>query len=963
VLLDYMNFFGGGYEADLRRALDRRSRELDLNLLLIFGRALAEPRQGSAAHNAIFDLLDKSAVDGLIVASSLLSGHCGPEGVAEFLQHRYRGMPLVSLGIAIPAVPSILVDNRSGMHSVIEHLIQEHGCRRIAFVAGTSRNPEAEHRFAVYRELLERHGLPYDPALVEAGNFVKRSAFGAVEAILARTAAPDAVVAANDIMALGAIDALRRHGFRVPRQVAVTGFDDLSLAPLANPPLTTVSQPFEPMANLAVELILDQIAGRRVPEVTHLSTALTVRQSCGCEVRLSHKREPARVRPAGKASEELSSRRTAIASAVAAFLNNERDDGTASAELLLEALASQLRGDPEAFLRAIERLLERCGDDNDGYRGVQNAVTCLRGELRESETPELAELWYDALSLVALANTTAQVQHRLAVDESYLRLLSASEAFSVAFDSASLESMLTRGLPAAGVRTALIARCPDGALSQLELLVCLHDGVSVEITRERQPATRLLTPGAYLPDRRGSFLVFPLTFEAQKLGLVIFEYQQGVSGQQVLRDQISAALKSIELHEAVVQKTTLHERSLQERLATSKRMQSLSVLAGGVAHDLNNALGPLVGLPDIILRELSANAALADSASQVSADLESIKAAALRAAQTIKDLLTLGRQGHADKEALHLNQIISNCLKDDVLRLLSQVNPQVAVRLELCSTPVVVRASEAHLARAVTNLVHNALEAITGEGSVTVTTSFTRVTEVLSGYEQIEPGEYAVVTVADDGGGISQAELGRIFEPFFSLKRAGDRSGTGLGLAIVHAVVKEHDGFVDVASTPGVGTSFSLYLPRVRERPRVAERPEAPLGGRARVLIVDDDPVQLRTCRRILNHMGYEVETRNRGSSAYQLFADAGGAGQSPFDLVILDMSLNEERDGLEIFEQIQELYPEQRAIVASGHALNERVERAMSRGLAWLAKPYAADDLGRAVAAALRERARASGF
>jgi DNA-binding LacI/PurR family transcriptional regulator/signal transduction histidine kinase/ActR/RegA family two-component response regulator len=960
VLLDYMNFFGGGYEADFRRALDVRCRELDLNLLLVFGRALGEARQGSAAHNAVFDLFDKNTVDGVIVASTLLSGQCGTEGVSAFLAQRYQGMPIASVGLAVPGVPSLIVDNRTGMDAVIEHLIADHGCRRIAFIAGTPHNPEAALRLAVYREVLERHGLPFDPDLIESGDFVKRSAFAAIQTILTRTEALDAVVAANDIMALGAIEALRRHGFRVPRQVRVTGFDDLSLARLANPPLTTVAQPFQHMAAVAIGLILDQLAGKPVAAVTSLTTELSVRQSCGCEVRLSNKRDAA-ARSDLSAADDLRVRRPAIEKAVAAFLATERHDGAASARRLLDALAAELGGEAEAFLRAIEYLLERCGDDNQGYRGLQNAVTCLRGELRPSETPELAAIWYCALSQIALANTTAQVHHRLAVDESYLRLLSAGEAFSVAFDSASLERMLERGLPAAGVRTALVSRCPDGRLAELEPLVCLHDGVPLELARGRYPANLLFPPGDYMPPQRSSFLVFPLTFETQNLGIAILEYQDGLNGQHVLSDQISAALKSVELHEAVIQKTTLHERSLQERLATSKRMQSLSVLAGGVAHDLNNALGPLVGLPDIILRELAANQSLAGSVSEVSADLESIKSAALRAAQTIKDLLTLGRQGHAEKEPIDLNRVVSSCLKEDVLRLLGQPGSNVTVSLELCSTPIVIRASEAHLVRAITNLVHNAIESISGAGRVRVTSSAVCVGEVLSGYEQIEPGDYAVLTIADDGAGIPGHELGRIFEPFFSKKRVGDRSGTGLGLAIVHGVVKEHDGFVDVTSTLGRGTSFSLYFPRVAEAARISQRPETPGGGRARVLIVDDDPVQLRTGRRILTHLGYDVDTQSRGASAYQLFAER--SGESPYDLVILDMSLNEERDGLELFEQIQELFPNQRAIVASGHALSERVERAMARGLAWLAKPYTADDLGRAVQAALRERARASGF
>jgi len=186
VLLDYMNFFGGGYEADLRRALDERARQSDLDMLFVYGRALDEPGQGSAAHNVVFDLIDGGAVDGVIVVSTLLSGHTGPDGVIQFLSTRYRGIPRVSLGMAVPGVPSVIIDNRSGIRALIDHLIHAHDCRRLAFIEGTPKNPEAEERLSVYREALEANGLPFDPALVEPGLFRKRSAVGAMRAILGR---------------------------------------------------------------------------------------------------------------------------------------------------------------------------------------------------------------------------------------------------------------------------------------------------------------------------------------------------------------------------------------------------------------------------------------------------------------------------------------------------------------------------------------------------------------------------------------------------------------------------------------------------------------------------------------------------------------------------------------------------------------------------------------------------------
>ena len=435
----------------------------------------------------------------------------------------------------------------------------------------------------------------------------------------------------------------------------------------------------------------------------------------------------------------------------------------------------------------------------------------------------------------------------------------------------------------------------------------------------------------------------------------------------MLRDQISLALKGVLLHQEVVNQTMQRERSVQERIATAKRMQALSVLAGGVAHDLNNALGPLVALPDVILGELGdVDPDQVPSVADLRFDVESIKAAALRATQTVKDLLTLGRQGRTTKEPLDLNSAVSACLASEPLRFMHEASHDVKIALDLHPRPLLVQASEAHLVRALGNLVRNAVEAIDGPGQVVVKTESVSLPEPTSGFETVDSGDYAVVSVSDTGPGIPQAALARIFEPFFSSKRVGANTGSGLGLAIVHSVVKEHEGFVDVASSVGGGTRFILYFPRPADMP--AQYAEAPIISRvpARILVVDDEPVQLRTARRVLTHLGYHVDTLQSGRQAYDMFARTEQVlrsqtgprpiRKSPYDLIILDMLLNEEHDGLDIFEQIQELFPKQKVIIASGHAPSDRAALAVDRGLAWLVKPYTTDSLARAVEAALAE-------
>ena len=227
-----------------------------------------------------------------------------------------------------------------------------------------------------------------------------------------------------------------------------------------------------------------------------------------------------------------------------------------------------------------------------------------------------------------------------------------------------------------------------------------------------------MPPGALTDDRRESLLVLPLAFENQLLGVIAFSYADGNNGYEAFRNEIAAALKSIRLREELVQTSMLHERSVQERLAATKRMEALSVLAGGVAHDLNNALGPLVALPDVILAQLCEQPGQPLSHRELRADVEAIKVAALRAAQTIKDLLTLGRQGRTAKENLDINQVVKSCWANGSLRFVGEGKAHVDMLAELSSTPLCVRGSESQLARAVDNLIRNAVEAVAADGDV-----------------------------------------------------------------------------------------------------------------------------------------------------------------------------------------------------------------------------------------------------
>ncbi len=959
VLIDYLSFLDGGYESELRRALIDRIEVLDLDLVLAFGGAIGDP--STAGHDRIFELVAGGPVDGVILLSTCLAAHAGADGVARFAERlrRDRPLPMSSIGVALPGIPSVLVDNRPGMEAVVEHLILRHGRRRLAFLGGTPANPEAEERLGVYREMLDRHGLPFDPALVEPGYFVSRSGAAAMETILRRGVPFDAVVAANDSMAFGAMTTLRQHGRRIPDDVPVTGFDDLALARLSNPALTTVAQPFTRLAEVAIERVREQLLGRSVPLVTRVPVEFVERQSCGCASRLASDEPAPTTTPAGSAAAHLRGRVAEIRRQIARHLPDPSTDGARVTDRLIEELAPVLEAPDaqgRAFLGVVEDLIAAANPEGEDLSVLEAAVGTLRWELRPFCTPALEDLWHAARDRLDAARSCRDVSRHFALNEAYMRWLVLGDRISASYDLSTLKTALLESLPEVGVRTLCVSRRVAGSPDELEPYVCLVEGAPPATPPARFRAPRLVPPGFDLGDGRHTRLAFPLVFDQRLLGVVVFEDSPHLDNGQMLARQISAALGNVELYGRVLEETRARERSVQERIATTQRLEALSVLAGGVAHDLNNALGPLVALPDLMLTSLEDLDCTPATAPTLHEDIAAIKAASLRASQTIKDLLTLGRQGKTAREALDLVRTVASCLNGEPLRHLRARHPALELVLELPTEPVIIRASEAQLMRAITNLVRNACDALAdGRGAVKVRVSRIHLAEPRTGYETIAEGNYAVLTVEDQGSGIPPEDVARVFEPFFTRKRINEESGSGLGLSIVYGVVKEHEGFVDVTSAIGAGTRFALYFPSVDRLPRARSSRPPPPEIRARILVVDDEPVQLRTCRRLLLHLGHQVDVLPSGTQAIEVFEAAARAGTRPYDLVILDMLLGEGRDGLEVFEQLRRHCPEQRAILASGYSTVERAAAAVRDGLTWLAKPYTLDGLGRAVGRALR--------
>ncbi|HEX2736133.1 MAG TPA: substrate-binding domain-containing protein [Polyangiaceae bacterium] len=961
VLVDYIDSWQGGYETQLRGAFEAECRRLDLNLLLIVGRSAEHTDAAGRAHNEIYRLINAQHIDGLILVSSVLAAFSGREGV-ERLCRSLPKLPMCSIGLELTDVPSVILDNRAGMVSLMDHLLAEHSRQRIAFIGGPLHSPDACVRMDVYLEALQSARLPIDPKLLVAADFSRGGGMDAMKQILASGASFDAVVAANDAMALGALDVLKSMGCRVPRDVAVTGFDDLTLSRYAAVPLTTVRQPMEYMASVALRSVYRQLQGKSVDPVRRLVAEFIQRQSCGCgpkrlvrpEVTQPSALGPARFvdRHADRLSEVLI-REVELPGA---------DPGWA--RQLVVALREELTGKVDAFINVLDDLLNGVGPHDELYDEFQLVITLLRDALTDVTDSKLEDLWHVARRAIALASIRNQTGQRMDAEASYQRLLGTGERFTAALDRASLLKAFAEELPRLNARDVFVSLFADDTRQRLQPFFWMQDGKVREVPFESFDAQQLIPNPDYWQERRRTSFALPLTFEAECFGVVVFGEGTGVY--EMLREQISAAIKVNALHQEIVRQTALRERSVQERVATGERMQALSVLAGGVAHDLNNALGPLVGLPDMILTDLArVERGDWERLAQARADIGMIKAAAQRAALTIKDLLTLGRRGKGAREPIDLNDVIRQCIASELI-MRHATEAGVELTVQLAELRMGVLGSEPHLVRVVSNLLRNALEATQNGGRIVIATSVADVVQPRHGYETVEPGCYSVLSVVDTGHGMTREDVARAFEPFFSKKRFAGRSGSGLGLAIVHAVVKEHGGFIHVESDVGKGTGFTLYLPRVELESLPEPIPTEPPRGGGRLLIIDDEPAQLRTAARALIELGYDVTTALSGKQALAHLGMSGGAphpedigdsSASAFDLVICDVLLGEAEDGIDLLKKVLQRYPKQKTLIVSGYASEERRQVANALGIPWVAKPYTTQTLADAVDAVIKDK------
>lgn len=567
----------GGYESTLWSGITEACTQRDVNLICFVGGSLNfnPANEFEEQRNAVYDLVTPDTVDGLIIVGSLGS-FMSPEELGSFYD-RYRPLPIVSVALTQQGIPSILADNYAGMRNVIAHLTQAHGHRRIAFIRGPEGNQDAEQRYHAYTDVLTEYGLQLDPDLIAPGDFLPPSGAEAVHLLLdERKVDFEAIVAANDNMAIGAIEELHKRGIHVPRDIAVTGFDDIAEARAIVPSLTTAQQQISELGKRATEVLFTALSGEPVTSQATVPTKLVIRQSCGCLSPTAMRTAAGQVTQAKESFETILSthRENILFRMVQTRGGSSTNIVTEQAERLLDAFSTEIReGEQGAFLATLDDLLRQTALEDGDAASWHDVLSTLRlyalPYLADNKTLlQVEDLWQQGRVMIGEMAQRVQMLQKLRGEQRHQMLHTVGQTLLTTFDMQELTNAVIRNMPQLGIPRCYISlyegRGIPAERSKLILAYDEHGRIEVENNDQIFPS-RQLAPDGFLSheasDRRYTLVVEPLYLRKDSLGFALFEVgPQKPRVYEVLRGYLSTALKSALLVQEVEERT----KALQE---------------------------------------------------------------------------------------------------------------------------------------------------------------------------------------------------------------------------------------------------------------------------------------------------------------------------------------------------------------------------------------------------------------
>ncbi len=898
----FVNDLLSPYQIRLFNSLKRAADTQGVRLIGFQGSYLISPEQERRTAfdgSFVYGLAGEESVDGLIIASNVLASRAGSEAVYDLC--RKTRLPIVSVG-RLSGVPSIEVGARDALRLVVEHLVEAHSRRRIAFIQGPVGNPDSIERERIVRTVLEELNVPLPDEFVLPGDFLEASGAAAIRILFDHRGVAldriDAVIASNDQMAVGALHELTVRGLRVPQDISIVGFDDDDFARSANPPLTTVSQPIELIGERALLMILSRLRGETVPDRLILDAEPVWRRSCGCNLPRSMRGPSAD--PAQRFDSAMDNCHHACVDRYQRLAGKKADPQP------MDTVVSLLRSDSEQesarLLQEVERQILLASMSGVDPLHWHDLLLPISDEIERRATLDGAngrhverQMRQVSLLINEVAARTRALGELHTMQWANAARLLASALLSVRHVR-SLASVLQVGLPGLGIKYCCVCLFVGDTEPRVARVAALYNPSVPPPFETPRSAEQLwlAVPGSLPPDSSqlmtsGSIFpafelihprlqkssadeldlsVYPLVYAHATLGYVVFDAPsdghrswllEGLAGS--LSSAVFAIQRGIELQRA--------------REAAESANAAKTEFVAMISHEVRTPLTAVMGHIDLCLQtKLSP---------EQSHHLNQARNSSKALLGIVNDILDFSRIEAQKIELEHVPFALDDVLDQVVATCASAANNKglhLIVDVDI-DVPKWINGDPLRLTQVLLNLVGNAIK-FSSRGDVCVTVGCTATQQ---------PGDVIFAfAVQDNGIGMHANEIARVFDPFTQ----GDGSmtrrygGTGLGLTISRRLIMLMGGALSVTSQPGQGSRFVFDAHfRLHESASAVV-----LGGTGKsVLLVENHPRLRQSIERLLKLHGFQVTSVANAETALENLAHA--QGQCPgFDLLICDYDL-----------------------------------------------------------------------
>lgn len=801
-------------------ALVAAAQKYDVNLICYAGGQIA----CGDLRTFIFDLVSAERLDGLLIWTGNINWHAKPEAIEAFIKS-YVTIPVISIETPVNDIPSLVWDDCS-ISRVLTHLIEDHHCKRIAFVRGHEGHDGMERRFQTYLQVLAEHGIGYDPEIV----FPEKWLLGdreELQKLKDRLAAGafDGLAGSSDWLAWQIVNIMEEMGLP---PVPFVGFDDDIEGRVRRPTLTTIRPPFVEIGYRAVERLLEMIAGNIDTKTECLPCSTILRRSCGC----------------GSPTLQLEERREKnwhyydnchdIQVGIDTEAFEKRVDGLAKiprvnvpdwkANLLKVFLEELQAGTGNLFINYFENLLDQTEETSGHFENWKDIVLALYSFTKPlikdcGPGAALAEkLVQQGIMLIDETVVRTEISKKMVEGSRQLSLLYFNRTLGSPVDLDELLDQIFDGAVKMGILGFYLAMFEQSELSNDQarlILACDENGVRLTQAEGLVYPARQLVPDGILPvGKRFCYLVMPICFQNRKFGFMLYRANPKylLSDYVLLSDSIGITLNDALLIKELSTANTNLENAYQalqenqEKLLRSETMASLGRLTAGIAHEMNTPQATIC-IATKELGELVCEYQQSIGNAQVMPeDHQSIAADMVKQIQLIEQASAKNTEFIKGIKAQTLDLKLTNLqwfnaalVIKDALNVL-----EFALRKGLCrlvtdlDDSIRLYGDPRRLVQVITNLVMNGIDACKPDGGVITVT-------LANGGEG-----FAEILVQDTGCGIPQENLSRIFDPMFTTKPFGE--GTGLGLSIVHDLLGEYRGTIGVNSRKGM-TAFKIRLP------------------------------------------------------------------------------------------------------------------------------------------------------